>query len=184
MPTNENPLPDECYELLAALEGVSFKRLIGLDLLRFRGKANLRDLLVLCQSRGLAKFCLCDNRSWRPGPITAKTPLDQIMIETLTERGRGLLAAWRFDGVKGKTPDGQQSFTSVALRQMTGLSSATLPRYAKAAGVKTPHRGQRTFRYSAADARLILKTIINTTSEIAIRTRCQTALNTLAEIDK
>lgn len=69
-----------------------------------------------------------------------------------------------------------------ALRDLIGLSNTTLNQYAKAAGVNTPRRGQRNFRYSTADVRAILQYIIDTTSESALRKRCRATLETLPEI--
>jgi hypothetical protein len=74
------------------------------------------------------------------------------------------------------------AYTVAALREMTGLGNTSLRQYAKSAGIKTPRRGQRNFRYSSADACLILRTIIDTASETAVRRRCQAALKALAEI--
>lgn len=77
---------------------------------------------------------------------------------------------------------GDAGFSVAALREMTGLENTALNRYAKKAGVETPARGQRSHLYPAADARLILQKIINTSSEAKLRNRCQTALRNLPEI--
>lgn len=76
------------------------------------------------------------------------------------------------------------SFTVAALGKMTRLGNQTLNKYAKQAGVTTPRRGQRNFRYSGADVRKILETIIATTNEERLRKGCQAALNNLEEIAK
>lgn len=73
-------------------------------------------------------------------------------------------------------------FTVSTLREMTGLGNTTMNRYAKAAGVKTPGRGQRSFRYSLDDVKAILRTIIDTCSEEKIKSRCRAALKGLPEI--
>jgi len=90
---------------------------------------------------------------------------------------------------EGGTPDAPsgpeapaKTYTVAALREMTGLSNTTLNQYAKQAKVTTPRRGQRNFRYSAADARAILSHIIEQTSEDALRARCQAALADPKEI--
>ncbi len=75
-----------------------------------------------------------------------------------------------------------QGYTVAALREMTELGNAALNKYAKLANVQTPLRGQRSYRYSARDARAILKTIIENSSEKALRAKCRRALQNLGEI--
>lgn len=69
-----------------------------------------------------------------------------------------------------------RAYTVAALREMTSLGNTTLNEYAKKAGVTTPRRGQRNFRYTEADVRRILTTIIELTAERRILARCQAAL--------
>lgn len=75
-----------------------------------------------------------------------------------------------------------RAFTIAALRELTGLKNAALNKYAKLAEVKTPRRGQRDFRYGAADVRAILNAIISNTSERAVLSQCRNALRSLPEI--
>lgn len=77
-----------------------------------------------------------------------------------------------------KTP----TYTVAALRDMTGLGNNALNRYAKAANVTTPRRGERDFKYTLADVRAILQTIIASTAEDKLRDRCKSALRNLPEI--
>jgi hypothetical protein len=49
--------------------------------------------------------------------------------------------------------------------QLGGISTATLNAYAKAAGVNTPGRGQRNFRYSADDSRRVLQWVADSGSD-------------------
>jgi hypothetical protein len=70
------------------------------------------------------------------------------------------------------------------LREMTGLKNDALNRYAQAAGVETPGRGKRNFRYSLADVPRILNEIISRSNEVGLVKRCKTALKHLPEIRK
>lgn len=79
-----------------------------------------------------------------------------------------------------KKPDG--GYTVAALREMTGLENTTLNRYAKMAKVTTPRRGERNFKYTLADVRAILETIIASTAEDKLRDKCRTSLRNLPEI--
>jgi len=86
----------------------------------------------------------------------------------------------------GPKADGRQvesalKFTVAALRELTGLGNTTLNKYARLAGVRTPRRGQRNFRYSAADVRKILAAIIANSGEAAVRSRCRAALREIAK---
>jgi DNA-binding transcriptional MerR regulator len=72
-------------------------------------------------------------------------------------------------------------FTIAALRKLTGLRNATLNKYARLADVRTPRRGERNFRYGAADVGRILNAIITHSSEEALVARCQAALREIAE---
>lgn len=88
-----------------------------------------------------------------------------------------------------RTPEASESspasrtYTVAALREMTTLGNTALNEYAKKAGVATPGRGQKNFRYSAVDVRKILRVIIEGTTEKRVLTRCQAALSRL-EITK
>lgn len=66
---------------------------------------------------------------------------------------------------------------------MTSLGNTALNEYAKKAEVATPRRGQRSFRYSEADVRKILRVIIERTTDMRVAARCQAALSRL-EITK
>lgn len=77
----------------------------------------------------------------------------------------------------------RRTYTVAALREMTTLANTALNEYAKKAEVATPRRGQRSFRYSEADVRKILRVIIERTTDMRVATRCQTALSRL-EITK
>lgn len=65
---------------------------------------------------------------------------------------------------------------------MTGLGNNALNRYAKTANVTTPRRDERDFKYTLADVRAILQTIIASTAEDKLRDRCKSALRNLPEI--
>jgi|GEM_PF-5099459 len=73
-------------------------------------------------------------------------------------------------------------YTVAALRELTGLGNTALNRYAKLTGVATPGRGGKNFRYSAANARAILETIIANTSEDTLLEKCRAELANLKEI--
>jgi hypothetical protein len=62
------------------------------------------------------------------------------------------------------------------------LSHTALNKYARLAGVQTPRRGQRSFRYGWADARKILETVIANASDRRIRDKCRAALGNPPEI--
>lgn len=72
-----------------------------------------------------------------------------------------------------------EGYTVAALREATGLKNNALNRRGRDAGVKTPGRGKRTFRYSRADARKILNEIISESSEDELRARCKAALQSI-----
>lgn len=76
-------------------------------------------------------------------------------------------------------PKAPADYPLAALRELTGLSNATLNKYAKTAGFRTPRRGERNFRYTADQIQAILLEIIQTTSESSLRDRCQVALKSL-----
>lgn len=75
-----------------------------------------------------------------------------------------------------------RTYTVAELRNLTGLANTALNRYAKTAKVKTPQRGQRNFRYTAADVQTILETIIARKAEERLREKCIAALQDLPEI--
>ncbi len=97
-----------------------------------------------------------------------------------TKRGRDFMDKHteRADALNGEQLSAG-SFTVASLREMTGLENTALNRYAKAAKVNTPRRGERNFRYTATDVRTILKTIIAKTSETKLLGKCQAALREL-----
>ena len=74
------------------------------------------------------------------------------------------------------------TLTVATLLEWTTLSHTALNKYAKLAGVQTPHRGQRNFRYGWADARKILETVIANASDRRIRDKCRAALGNPPEI--
>jgi hypothetical protein len=75
-----------------------------------------------------------------------------------------------------------EGYTVAALREMTGLGNTALNKYAKMAGVATPSRGQKNFRYSLADARAVLEAIIAEATEQSVLKRCRAALAILPKI--
>lgn len=76
------------------------------------------------------------------------------------------------------------SITIAQLREWTGVGNTTLNRYAKLAGVQTPRRGQRNFRYSDADARKIMQTILAQASDTLLLARVRAALADMPKITK
>jgi hypothetical protein len=78
----------------------------------------------------------------------------------------------------------ERTFTVAALLEWSDLSNTALNKYAKLAGVRTPRRGQRNFRYSWADARKILETIIAEASDRRIRDKCRVALQNPPKITR
>jgi hypothetical protein len=68
------------------------------------------------------------------------------------------------------------------LLEWTNLSHTALNKYAQLAGVQTPGRGQRNFRYTWTDARRILETVIANASDRRIRDKCRAALGNPPEI--
>jgi hypothetical protein len=75
-----------------------------------------------------------------------------------------------------------RTLTVATLLEWTNLSHTALNKYARLAGVHTPRRGQRNFRYTWADARKILETVIANASDRRIRDKCRTALENPPEI--
>ncbi len=71
---------------------------------------------------------------------------------------------------------GVADYSIAAVLEMAGVSNTTLNRYAKLAGIKTPQRGKRNHRYSADEVRAMLQTIIDNTSDRAMKDRCRDAL--------
>lgn len=69
-----------------------------------------------------------------------------------------------------------RTFTVATLLEWTNLSHTALNKSAKLAGVQTPGRGERNFRYTWADARKILETVIANASDRRIRDKCRAAL--------
>jgi hypothetical protein len=83
-----------------------------------------------------------------------------------------------------KSNGSERTYSVADLREMTGLKNDALNRYAQAAGVETPGRGKRNFRYSLADVPRILNEIISRSNEVGLVKRCKTALKHLPEIRK
>ncbi len=77
---------------------------------------------------------------------------------------------------KTDTPTG---YTVARVLEMAGVSDTTLSKYAKLANVNTPGRGKRNHRYSTDEVRAILHTIIDQSSDRAMKDRCCEALNLL-----
>ena len=94
--------------------------------------------------------------------------------------GRAAAKRGEIRGASART--GSISYTVAALRDMTGLANKALNAYAKRAGVRTPRRGERNFRYAAGEVRTILETIIAATSECTVRDRCRTELRNLRKM--
>jgi len=59
---------------------------------------------------------------------------------------------------------------------MAAVSNTTLNHYAKLAGIRTPGRGKRNHRYNADEVRQILRAIIDSTGDRAVKDRCRHAL--------
>ncbi|MEP0846416.1 MAG: hypothetical protein HRF50_06285 [Phycisphaerae bacterium] len=117
--------------------------------------------------------------NWKEGAdafAAAFEPVVKAVFETKAV-AEGLVVEDKAPSVP-KTP----TYTVAALRDMTGLENTALNRYAKRAKVKTPARGERDFKYTLADVRAILQTIIAHTAEDKLRDRCKTALRNLPEI--
>jgi hypothetical protein len=74
------------------------------------------------------------------------------------------------------------TLTVATLLEWTNLSHTALNKYARLAEVPTPGRGERNFRYTWADARKILETVIANASDRRIREKCRTALENPPEI--
>ena len=79
-------------------------------------------------------------------------------------------------------PAPTQSCTVADVRLLTGLGNTALHEYAKAAGVTTPGRGQRNFRYPQADVCAILRKIIGSGGDATLRETCRKSLRNLTEI--
>lgn len=79
----------------------------------------------------------------------------------------------------GKLP---RTLTVATLLEWTTLSHTALNKYAQLAGVQTPGRGQRNFRYRWSDAQKILETVIAKASDRRIRDKCRAALGSPPEI--
>jgi len=75
-----------------------------------------------------------------------------------------------------------RTLTVATLLEWTTLSHTALNKYAKLAGVQTPRRGQRNFRYGWAEARKILETVIANASDRRIRDKCRAALENPPEV--
>lgn len=75
-----------------------------------------------------------------------------------------------------------RTLTVATLLEWTNLSHTALNKYARLAGVQTPRRGQRNFRYGWTEARKILETVIAKASDRRIRDKCRTALGKPPEI--
>jgi hypothetical protein len=87
-------------------------------------------------------------------------------------------------GPRGTATEETDGYPVWKLRDMIGVSSGTVNTYAKQAGVATPDRGQRNYRYTLDEARTILEwTKANSPTKQA-RERAESALKTLPEITK
>lgn len=73
-------------------------------------------------------------------------------------------------------------YLSSELRDMTGLTQDPLARYAGNAGVKTPGRGGRTYRYPREDARKVIEYIRDNSSDSETISNCRDALRNHFEI--
>lgn len=79
---------------------------------------------------------------------------------------------------KGNKP-APADYSLQIVRGWTGLKRTAFSKWAKQAGVPTPSAGERTFRFPAAHARLILETIRDNHPEAAVRKKCEMALDSL-----
>ena len=85
--------------------------------------------------------------------------------------------------VRGTKPNHHEEHLMSDLKQLTGLVSQTLNKYAKAAGVQTPSRGQKNYRFPAVHVQKLLEQIIQDTTEQSLKEKCRTALQNLRKID-
>ncbi len=111
--------------------------------------------------------------------------LDEYLRETEPNPTTGGESADMPPGAENRRPTSQThnaGYCVADLREMVGLKNSALNRYAKAANVTRPGRGQRNFRYAATDVRAILQTIVCNASEAALLKRCATALQNLPKI--
>jgi len=82
--------------------------------------------------------------------------------------------------IKAKAGNSESKYSPGQLMGLFRISDETLRRYAKAAHVNRPGRGQgRNFQYTSDDARLIAQKIINSKTDQRIKEHCQSLLNTL-----
>ena len=70
----------------------------------------------------------------------------------------------------------KESFNTADLRKMTGLGNTAFNKYAKSAGVESPGRGKKNFRYPRGDARKILEEIISTSTHKIDREMAKSSL--------
>jgi hypothetical protein len=84
--------------------------------------------------------------------------------------------------VNWNVPQQHAGYLVSDLRTMTGLRNTALNRYAKEAGVETPRRGKKDFRYSVEAVRKILARIAEGATEQRLKERCNEALQALPKI--
>lgn len=94
--------------------------------------------------------------------------------------GWQFLAAMKTVGeIMAKAGNSETTYSPGQLMGLFRISDETLRRYAKAAHVNRPGRGQgRNFQYTSDDARLIAQKIINSKTDQRIKEHCQSLLNT------
>jgi hypothetical protein len=80
------------------------------------------------------------------------------------------------DFLRGAYDANRSYLVSELCGELGGISSATLKKYAQLAGLKTPGRGQRDFRYSAIERRQIYRHITEASSDTALVSRCHELL--------
>jgi hypothetical protein len=104
-------------------------------------------------------------------------------LKTLLKREAHEVVKWRARAERRQnTLDDNDSFSPCELRQLIGVSANRLNIYAKAAGVKTPGRGKKNFRYTREDAITVLKHVRKTATEDTVREQCIAALRDRFEI--
>ena len=73
-------------------------------------------------------------------------------------------------------------FLSKEVRAMTQLSATALHKYANEAGVSTPKKGGKNYRYPAEDVRKILRRIIEKSDDQKVIKKCNDSLEVLTDI--
>jgi hypothetical protein len=138
-----------------------------------------------------------DGRITRRGPVRGRGVLERMdLVKTPAGPAGVSITNWEAGGqafadafaaafvmlqqkASSATPKAAPAYTVAAVLEMAGLSDTTLSKYAKLARVDTPKRGKRNHRYTIDEVRRILQTIIDQSSDRAMKDRCREALNRL-----